>query len=387
MSSMQRFMVFCLFLLTFTVGTSEFVVIGLLNEIAEGLNQTISSIGIMVTGFAVAFAVGTPIFTSLLSRFPKYPLILSALLVFIAGNVLGACSHSFTILFLSRIVTAIVTGVLIANAMTLASVKVPQEKIGSVISIVFSGFTIAGVLGVPLGTYIGQTSGWRMTFWSIVILGGVLFVISLFALPRDVKGEKGSLKLLVKFIAHPKIILTALIPALSIGATYAVYTYLTPLLEEAVGIPRNYISAVLLMYGVISVVSNLLAGAIAKRESISKLRFVFLIQAVILAALFLTSHLSILALINIGLMSLVMYLAVPALQMYFIQMADRYFPAAKDLASALTPISLNVGIALGSLIGSWTATGMGLIHVTWIGGIIALLASFVTFISYRINRK
>lgn len=222
-------------------------------------------------------------------------------------------------------VTFIMTGVLIANAMTLASVKVPQEKIGSVISIVFSGFTIAGILGVPLGTYIGQTSGWRMTFWSIVILGGVLFVISLFALPRDVKGEKGSLKLLVKFITHPKIILTALIPALSIGATYAVYTYLTPLLEEAVGIPRNYISAVLLMYGIISVVSNLLAGAIAKRESISKLRFVFIIQAVILGALFLTSHLSILALIIIGLMSLVMYLAVPALQMYFIQMADRYF--------------------------------------------------------------
>ncbi|MFC0187180.1 MFS transporter [Fictibacillus aquaticus] len=381
----QKYLVFTLFLLTFTVGTSEFIIIGLLNNIADSLNYSISNIGILVTAFAVAFAIGTPILTAALSRFSKYPILLIVMLIFIAGNIGSALSDNFTMLLLSRILTAIVTGVLIAMAMTVASIKIPSEKVGKAISIIFSGFTVAAVLGVPIGTYIGENNGWKMTFWSVAILGIILLVISIYTIPKDLKGNKGTLKQFIRFIVHRQVLLSALIPALSIGATYAVYTFLTPLLEQAIGVPAKYISVVLLLFGVVSIFSNLVGGTIAAKNGVSKLRFIFIVQAIVLGSLYFTSHHLIVGLLNIGFMSLLMYIQGSSLQMYFVQIADRYFSSAKDLASSLTPISLNIGIALGSVIGSWATNSIGLIHVTWVGALIAVAASIVTFISIRFN--
>ncbi|MGG4166377.1 MFS transporter [Rossellomorea vietnamensis] len=386
LNSKQYYLVFTLFLMTFTVGTSEFVIIGLLNNIAKTLHYSISTIGILVTGFAIAFAIGTPILTATLSRFSKYPVILILLVIFIVGNIGSALSDNLTMLLLTRILTAIVTGGLIAMAMTIASVKIPPEKVGKAISIIFSGFTIAAVLGVPIGTYIGQNSGWQMTFWSVAILGTILLIISIYTIPKDLKGSKGSLKQFIRFIVHRQVLLNALVPALSIGATYAVYTFLAPLVEQTIGVPAKYISLVLLVYGVVSIFSNLLGGVIATNNGVSKLRYIFLLQAFVLASLYFTTHNVVLGLLNIGLMSLLMYIQGSSLQLYFVQIADRYFPSAKDLASSLTPISLNIGIALGSIVGSWTTNSIGLLHVTWVGALIAVAASIVTFISVRFNQ-
>ncbi|KEQ24978.1 MFS transporter [Paenibacillus tyrfis] len=387
MTKQQKLLTLNLFLLTFVLGTSEFVIVGLLTEVSNGLNIAISTAGALVSAFAIAFAIGTPILTAVFSRFSKYPLMLTLLAVFIAGNMLTAISGSYVLLLVSRLITAVVTGVLIALAMAVASETVPSEKRGAVISIIFTGFTIASVIGVPLGTYIGQWGGWHMTFWFTALLGVGSFIASSATIPRGLKGTRSSLKKQIGLLTNSRIIIAFFITAFSIAATYTVYTYLTPLLQEVLFIPVRYISLVFLLYGVVSIFSTLIGGKLAARNGIGKLRVVFLIQAAILASLYVSSNSVVTGLVSVSFIALVVYVMNSTMQLYFIDLADKHFPSAKDLASSLAPVSVNVGIALGSALGGWVTTNMELIDLSWVGAIAAVAASLLTFISYRLDRK
>lgn len=387
MTKQQKLLTLNLFLLTFVLGTSEFVIVGLLTEVSTDLNITISTTGALVSAFAISFAIATPILTALLSRFSKYPLMLVLTAIFIAGNLATALSDSYGLLMVSRIITAVVTGVLIALAMSVASESMPADRRGKVISIIFAGFTIASVIGVPLGTSIGQWGGWQMAFWFTSVLGIVSLLASSMTIPKGLKGAKGSLKTQIGLLTNSRIIIAFLIPALSIAATYTVYTYLTALLQEVLLISDQYISLVFLLYGIVSVFSTLIGGKIATRNGIGKLRFVFLVQAVFLASLYISSHSIVAALISISLIALVVYVMNSTMQLYFIDLADKHFPSAKDLASSLTPVSVNVGIALGSALGGFVTTNMQLIDISWVGGLAAIVASLLTFVSYRLDRK
>ncbi|MFC5452405.1 MFS transporter [Paenibacillus aestuarii] len=388
LSKQQKFLIFSLFLLTFVLGTSEFAIVGLLNEIATDLHSTIAAVGTLVSGFAVAFAIGTPILTSLLSRFNKYPLMLMLISFFIIANVLSALSYNYEVLFLSRILTAIAEGVLVAYALNIGTNdKIPNEKKGFALSMIFSGFTFSSVIGVPLGTYIGQVYGWHMTFWTTSVLGVITLVISMSIIPRNIVGVESSIKNQIGLFIHPQFILAFFIPTLSIAATFIVYTYLTAIINEVLSIPLEYVSLVLLIYGIFSVISNMIGGKIASKNGVSKLRYIFIFQALILASLYLTAFSIYSAMISILLMSLVVFVQGSTSQIYFVELAEKHFPAARDLAASLTPVSINFGIAIGSAIGGLVVTNMGLIHVSWVGGIFALAASFVTFLSFRLNQK
>ncbi|WP_289138740.1 MFS transporter [uncultured Brevibacillus sp.] len=387
MTTKQRLLVLNLFLLTFVLGTSEFVIVGLLAEVATDLHIAISTAGALVSVFALAFAIGTPILTALFSRFSKYPLMLTLISVFIIGNIVTALSGSYALLLVSRIITAVVTGVLIALAMAVASEKVSAEKRGMAISTIFTGFTVASVIGVPLGTYIGQIAGWQMAFWFTTLLGMISLIASAITLPKELKGTRSSLKKQIGLLTNLRIILAFFIPALSIGATYTVYTYLTPVLQEVLAVPSGYVSLVFLLYGIVSVFSTLIGGRVARRNGISKLSYVFLIQAAILASLYVTSSSIVTGLISIAGIALVVYTMNSTMQLYFIDLADKHFPTARDLASSLTPVSVNVGIALGSALGGFVTTKMELIDVSWIGGSVAVAASLLAMISYRLDQK
>jgi predicted MFS family arabinose efflux permease len=271
--------------------------------------------------------------------------------------------------------------------MAVASETMPTEKRGAVISIIFTGFTIASVIGVPLGTYIGQWGGWHMAFWFTSLLGIVSLIASSATIPKGLVGTQSSLKKQIKLLTNSRIIIAFCIPALSIGATYTVYTYLTPLLQEVLFVPARSISLVFLLYGVISIFSTLIGGKLATRNGIGKLRYVFLIQAAILASLYVSSNSIVTGLMSISFIALVVYTMNSTMQLYFIDLADKHFPAAKDLASSLTPVSVNVGIALGSALGGFVTTNMELIDVSWFGGILAIAASLLTFISCGLERK
>lgn len=387
LSKQQKILTLNLFLLTFVLGTSEFVIVGLLAEVSADLHISISSAGALVSAFAISFAIGTPILTALFSRFSKYPLMLSLIAVFIAGNIITALSDSYALLLVSRLITAVVTGVLIALAMAVGSETVSAEKRGTVISIIFMGFTIASVIGVPLGTYIGQWGGWQLAFWFTSLLGIISLIASSATIPKGLKGTQSSLKKQIGLLTNSRIVIAFFIPALSIGATYTVYTYLTPLMQDVLLVPEHHISLVFLLYGVVSVFSTLIGGKLANRDGISKLRYVFLIQAAILASLYVFSNSIVTGLISISFIALIVYVMNSTMQLYFIDLADKHYPAAKDLASSLTPVSVNVGIALGSTLGGIVTTQRELIDISWFGGIVALAASLLTFISYSLDRK
>lgn len=375
-----------LFLLTFVLGTSEFVMVGLLSEVALDMKITISAAGSLVTFFALSFAIGTPVFTALFSRFSKYPLILTLIGVFIVGNIITAISGSYGLLLVSRVITAVVTGVLIALAMAVASETMPTDKRGPVISIIFTGFTVASVLGVPLGTFIGQWGGWSMAYWFTTILGIVSLIASFATIPRGLKGTRSSLKKQLKLFAYPRIVLAFFIPALSIAATYSVYTYLAPLLQNVLFVPARYISLVFLLYGIVSIFSTLIGGKLAVYDGMGKIRYVFLAQAVILASLYFTSGSLVGGLVSISFMALVVYLMNSTMQLYFIDWADQHVPEARDLASSLTSVSVNVGIAMGSALGGYVTTNMELIDISWVGGIVAVLAAVLALINYGLER-
>lgn len=380
-------LILSLSLLTFVLGTSEFVIVGILPDIAQGLSISIATAGTLVSAFALTFAIGTPLTMSLTSHLPKRPLILGLIFAFIVFNLLSSFAPTYALLLALRMLTAIVTGVLISLAMLVASEAVPLAKRGLAISLIFGGFTMANVFGVPIGTWIGQRTDWSMTFVLTTVLGVIAFVAVYRVLPSQLSQEKSSLRAQLALLTNVRMILAFLIPAFGFGATYVVYTYLVPILKFELAIPLVWISPILFAYGVISIFSNIAAGKIAAANPIGRLRFVFLIQAIVLATLFVTSSNLVLGLLNIGLMSFMAILLTTSTQLYLIDLAETYQPSAKGLASSLMPVASNVGIGFGSALGGLVYANAPMMTVTLVGGAVALLTAVLTSISYVLDRR
>ena len=387
LNTKQKVLAFTLTLLTFVMGTSEFVIVGLLTEVSSDLQISLATAGTLVSGFAIAYAIGTPLLTAFVSRFPKYPLMLTLISLFIIGNVISALSGSYELLIFSRIITAVVSGVLVALSMSIASDIMPENKKGPIIALIFAGFTISNVIGVPLGTLIGQLGNWQLTFWFTTALGVISLVMSIFILPRKLKVTKASAKEQLALLSNPRMILAFFIPTFSIAGTYTIYTYITPILEEGMGVSKSYVSAILLAYGAFSILSNVLAGKIASQNGISKLRFVFIVQALILGSLYFTMESTFMGLISLMLMAVMIYAMNATIQLYLMNLAVVYFPSAKDFASSLTPVAVNIGIALGATLGGYTVANGSYADLAWVGGLCALAASGLAYASYRLDRK
>ncbi len=387
LSTTQKILAFTLTLLTFVMGTSEFVIVGLLTEVSTDLQISLATAGTLVSGFAISYAIGTPILTIFVSRFPKYPLMLTLISIFIIGNMISALSGSYELLILSRVFTAVVSGVLVALSMSIASDIMPENKKGSIIALIFAGFTISNVIGVPIGTLIGQLGSWQLTFWFTTLLGVISLIMGIFIFPKKLKVQKGSAKDQLSFLKNPRMILAFFIPTFSIAGTYTIYTYITPILEEGLQIPSAYVSPVLLAYGAFSILSNIIAGKVASNNGVSKLRYVFIIQAIILGSLYFTMQSTFAGLISLMLMAVMIYAMNATIQLYLMNLATLYSPAAKDFASSLTPVAVNVGIALGATIGGYVVANGSLMQLSLVGGLCALIASGLAFASYRLDQK
>ncbi|WP_416828244.1 MFS transporter [Ectobacillus polymachus] len=386
LSKQHWLLIFTLTLLTFVLGTSEFVIVGILTDISSGLHMTNTKAGTLVSAFAITFAIATPLIMSATSHFPKRKWMLFLIGSFTVLNALCVISTSYIMILSLRIMTAIVSGVLISLAMIVASETMPVEKRGLAISFVFGGFTLANVVGVPIGTVISEWYGWNATFMLTTFLGGLAFLASFFVLPNKLSQMRSSIRDQFSLLTKPRILMAFFIPALGFGATYAVFTYLVPILK-GMGAPNHAISLILFGYGFISIFSNILAGKIASHNAIGRLRFVFLVQAVVLTSLFWTTNHFILGLVNIGLMSLMAILLTTSTQLYLIDLAGIYQPKATGLAASLMPVASNVGIAFGSALGGFVYHQGNLMNVTWVGGIVAVCASLLTFFSHLLDQK
>ncbi|WP_251130526.1 MFS transporter [Exiguobacterium sp. s16] len=380
-------LILSLALLTFVLGTSEFVIVGILPDIADGLSISIATAGTLVSAFAITFAIGTPLTMSLTSHLPKRKLMLTLTAAFIVFNLFSSLAPTYGILLVLRMMTAVVTGVLISLAMLVASESVPTGKRGIAVSFIFGGFTMANVFGVPLGTFIGQRAGWETTFLLTTALGVVAFLAVYRVVPSQLTSVKTSIADQLRLLTNPRILIAFFIPAFGFGATYVVYTYLVPILKGVLGVPIAWVSPILFAYGFISIFSNMAAGKIASHNPIGRLRFVFLVQAFVLAALYVTTSSVTLGLINIALMSFMAILLTTSTQIYLIDLAEKFNPDAKGLASSLMPVASNVGIGMGSALGGLVYANAPVMTLAIVGGAVALVTALLTAVSHKLDQR
>ena len=373
----------------FAIGTTEFVIVGLIPTIAEDLGVSLPSAGLLVSLYALGVAVGAPLLTALTGKVPRKLLLLSLMVLFTAGNLLAWQAPGYESLILARIVTGLAHGVFFSIGSTIATSLVSKEKAASAIAIMFTGLTVALVTGVPLGTFIGQQFGWRETFLAVSLLGVIAFIGSLLFVPRSIQHSKpASLVQQLAVLKQPRLLLVFAMTAVGYGGTFIAFTFLAPILQEISGFGEGALSLVLLVYGLSVAVGNIWGGKLADRRGpISALKLIFTLLAVVLLTLTFTASNPWLALATVLLWGAVAFGNVPGLQVYVVRQAEHFTPNAVDVASGLNIAAFNLGIAGGAWLGGHIVASMGLIHTAWIGSLVVLVALAFTYWSGQLDRK
>lgn len=387
-SSRQNALVLSFTVMAFILGTTEYIIVGLLSEISGSLGVTLATAGALVSGFAISYAIGTPVMMALCSRFPKRITILVSLVSILLLNLWSAAAGSYGMLLVTRIITAVLCGFVLSVAITVASETVDSKKRGKAIATILSGFAIANVLGVPIGTIVGQHFTWHAAFILNGILAGLAIVLNYLFIPRGLpKPVPSSLKDQIGLLTNGRIILAFLIPVMGVGAVFVMYTYITPILEQIMNIPKSSVSGVLFVYGIATIISNWIGGKVATGNAVGKLRIVFLIQALVYVAFSLTAPISIAGMFVLILLAGMSSIVSAPAQLYLIDLASRFAPKTKDLAASLNPVASNLGIAGGSAIGGLVAQYGGLLSLPVASAILAMMALVVAAICFSLDHR
>jgi DHA1 family inner membrane transport protein len=372
----------------FAIGTTEFVIVGLLPTVAADLQIGLPSAGLLVSLYALGVAVGAPVLTALTGKLPRKALLLGLMALFTLGNLLAWQAPGYGSLVAARILTGLAHGVFFSIGSTIATGLVPKEKAASAIAIMFTGLTVALVTGVPLGTFIGQHFGWRETFLAVSALGAIAFGVSLLFIPRTIQHTPpASLAQQFKVLAQPRLLLVYATTAVGYGGSFIPFTFLAPILMAS-GFSAGAIGWVMLVYGVSVAVGNLWGGRLADRKGpIAALKIIFALLAAVLLVFNFTAPHPYLAVATILLWGAVAFGNVPALQVYVVRQAERHTPHAVDVASGLNIAAFNLGIAFAAWAGGLVVTRLGVMHTPWIGAVVVLGALALTGWSGRLDRR
>ncbi|MBB4007199.1 MFS transporter [Allorhizobium taibaishanense] len=380
---------FALTIAAYAIGTTEFVSVGLLPTIAADFRITLPSAGMIVSIYALGVTFGAPVLTALTSRFPRKMLLLSLMLLFIAGNLLAAFSSSFALLLVGRVLTAFAHGVFFSVGATIAAGLVPENRRASAIALMFMGLTVAIVTGVPLGTLIGQTFGWRATFLAVSGLGLVALLGIAALLPATLpRGEPSRLIDQLRVLGSGRLLLAFAMTALGYGGTFVAFTFLAAILQEITGFAAGSVSLVLVLYGVAIAAGNLAGGRLANTDPVKALAWLFAAQTLALILFFFTAQATIPALLTLAAMGFLSFANVPGLQLYVVELAKRFRPDGVDTASALNIAAFNLGIAVGASVGGEiVASPLGLGTTPLVGAILVAGAAGLTLWSGALDRR
>lgn len=373
----------------FAIGTTEFVIVGLIPTIAADLAVSLPSAGALVSLYALGVAVSAPLLTALTGRLPRKTLLLVLMALFSAGNLLAWLAPGYASLVAARVLTGLTHGVFFSIASTLATGLVPKEKAASAIATMFSGLTVALVTGVPLGTFIGQHLGWRATFLAVAGLGLLALAGSAAFVPRGIAHARpAGLLEQAKVLAQPRLLLVYAMTALGYGGSFVAFTFLAPMLQERAGFEAGSVGLVMLVYGVSVAVGNLWGGRLADRRGpVAALSLIFALLAAVLLLLNFSAASKPLMLLTVLLWGAVAFGNVAGLQVYVVQLAERHAPRAVDVASGLNIAAFNVGIAAGAQLGGEIVAGWGLAPLPWVGALVVLGALALTRLSGRLDAR
>ncbi|MEO9298277.1 MFS transporter [Devosia alba] len=372
---------FALFLAAFAFGTAEFVIAGVLPEVAGGLNVTIPVAGYLVSGYAVGIAIGGPLLAVTTKKISRKALIIALGAVFTLGQVLCALAPNFELLMAARVIVSVAHGTYFGIAAIVAVGLVPRDKRGFAVALILSGLTVSNILGVPGGTAIGNALGWRATFWAVGALGLLATLIIAIALPRTAgaAATSGSFRREFRALGRQQIITSLIIVMLVMIGQYSLFTYIAPLLRDVTGLDVNMVPWVLLLYGVGSTIGVFIGGRLADWKLMPSLIAILGLQVVAFTALYLVSPYPIAMAITVVLWGGVNFAFGSPVQTRILAWAAD----APNLASSLIPSGFNVGIAIGAVLGAAAIeNGLGYRALPLIGTVALILAVAVAIYSH-----
>ena len=339
----------------FAIGTTEFTPMGLLPVIADGMQVSIPTAGMLVSAYAIGVMAGAPVMTLLFSRFGKRAALMALMLIFTIGNLLSAFAPSYTTLLLSRLITSLNHGAFFGIGAMVAASVVLKEKQASAIAAMFMGLTIANVGGVPAATWIGQQVGWRLAFGGTAVLGLVSIVALWLALPQGEPGARPDVRRELKVLTRPEVLLAMGTTVMGSGAMFALYTYVAPVLAHITHASPGFVALALVLIGIGFTIGNSLGGRLAdwSLDGATKLILAALAIVMTLLPLVLTTHVG--AAIGLLVWGAAAFGIVPPVQMRVMQAATQ----APGLASSVNIGAFNLGNAVGAALGG-VVIGQGL---------------------------
>ena len=367
---------------SFMLGMSEFIVVGILPDIAADLKISEVTVGNLVSLFAFVYAPVTPLGSALSARFPRFATHLTLIGIFLAGNLLCAFAPNYAVLVVARIMIALVSGTLVAVAMTYAPDVTTDRFRTKFIAWVFSGFSIASVVGVPVGTWVANTFGWRWAFHMINVLTIMLIVGMVVALPRNSHIVKIGFLPQFRLFFDRRIQLGVLDVVCGAAASYVFYTYLTPIMRDEVHVPEQYLSVGLVIFGAACLWSNLYGGKLADRgrgvEPLTHIRPIYCAHALLMAALVVAHWVPVYGALLLVVLGMFMYLQNSASQVLYMDVASQSHPGSLNLAASLNSMSFNIGIAIGSAVGGLINGHFGLMWLGPVGALFLVCAIAIT---------
>jgi MFS transporter, DHA1 family, inner membrane transport protein len=368
----------------FGIGVTEFVIMGLLVEVSADLGVSIPAAGLLISGYALGVVLGAPLLTAFTNRWPRKSVLLALMLIFTIGNAASALAPDYWTLMAARILTAFAHGTFFGVGSVVATSLVAPNKKASAIAIMFIGLTVATILGVPFGTWLGQAFGWRSTFWAVTLVGVVALAVICAFVPRDRTVAQGSFSNDLKVLRRPQVLLGLLMTVLGYAGVFAVFTYIAPILTSLSGFTDAAVSPLMLIFGLGLMLGNLMGGRLADLRLTPALIGSLMALTVVLAVMTFAIHERIAAASFVFLLGVAAFATVPPLQMWVLEKAEG---AGQSLASSFNIAAFNLGNAGGAWLGGVVIDhGPGLAAVTWIAALVTLSGLLVALLALRLDR-
>ncbi|MFE1766905.1 MFS transporter [Streptomyces angustmyceticus] len=354
----------------FVIGTAELVIVGVLNLIAGDLDVSLSTAGLLVTAYALGISIGGPIVTAATIKVPRRTLLCAALVVFVLGNLAAVFAGLFGLLVVARVLCGALHGLFLGAASAVATGLVPRERRGQAVGLVFGGISVSTVLGVPLGTLLGQNLGWQATFAGVAALGLIALVVITIWVPSVRSSGSGGLGAQVQHAFHPRVLAMLAAEVLLMGSQFIAFTYLAAFLEDVTGIKSTAVSAFLMIFGVFSAIGTFAGGRFADINASRTLLVGNGVLIVGLLGLYFFRESPLLVGVALALWGIVGFGVTPSLQLRVISLAGE----GADLAATLGASAANVGVASGAAVGGWALASFGIDDVPLTALIFAVIA-------------
>jgi MFS transporter, DHA1 family, inner membrane transport protein len=362
----------------FGIGTTEFVVLGMLPEIADGLGVSVSAVGLLISAYALGVVIGAPTLTALGVRFTPRETLVGLMVVFVVGNALSAVAPGYTTLAIARVITALAHGSFFGVGAVAARRLVPREKATQAISLMITGLTLANVIGVPLGTFVAQHASWRLVLAAVAVVG-LVTIAGLLAWMPAVAGEPTDLRSELGAFRRRQVWLVLGLTVVGFAAMFSVYSYVSPILTELGGIPEAWVTPVLALFGIGTTVGTLAGGRLGDRFGLSFVAVGMVAIAAVLSAFALLARTPAAAVVLLMLFGAVSFAIGPVVQSRVIDAAR--VPGGSLVAGA-NQAAFNLANATGAALGAGVlSAGWGYTAPIWVGAVLALAGAGVALLA------